>query len=449
MKAIIDLLLKTKKIEELRRVGWVLMRVKDPETVTEHTFRLSILTTLFAEMMGLNVEKAIKIAIFHDLCEIHSGDITTLLYHPEFRNVKNAKDRKKIEMKWARLSAREKKKIGGLKFRKEKNALEKLIKYLPNKIRHEIFSYWVEYEKGVSKEGRLVRQLNSVETLIQSIEYFGANEKKSGSTWWESTEEIAEDHLVLEFLEVIQEKLYHGKRVKTKKNLEGILDFIMAVGKLKKIPRKGWVLRGVKNPETVAAHSFSMSLMAWLILRSRNLKLHQEKLLKMVLYHELSRVYSEEMTPYDSVLTGRNAKTKKDILKQWVRLSRKEKSETFLRDYRKEKIAIKKLASILDDKRREEIMLLWEEFKAGSSSEGYFLNQIEAVSTLFKSLVYFSEKNSSFVGPFWEWAFESVDNPAIIEFMDELKKKFNKKNLFSAPLVFLSFLQERFNKKIK
>ena len=113
------------------------------------------------------------------------------------------------------------------------------------------------------------------------------------------------------------------------------------------------------------------------------------------------------------------------------------------------KIAIKKLASILDDKRREEIMLLWEEFKAGSSSEGYFLNQIEAVSTLFKSLVYFSEKNSSFVGPFWEWAFESVDNPAIIEFMDELKKKFNKKNLFSAPLVFLSFLQERFNKKIK
>lgn len=424
MKEILNFLIKIKKLEKLRRTGWILMGVKNPETVAEHTFRLAILAAFLAEKMRLNIERAIKIALFHDLCEVYSGDITTLLYHPKLQKVRDPAKRKQIEMKWARLSAKDKKKIGRIKFEKEKRALLKLIKPLKPNLKNEILFLWMEYEKGISKEAKLVRQLNSIETLIQSIEYFGSDEKKSGTTWWESTEEIVEDPLLLKFLEVIQKKFYGKKKPKTKENLEGILDFILEIGKLKKIQRKGWVLRGIKDPETVATHIFSTTLITWLLVKHRNLKFHKEKLLKMALYHEICEVYAGDRTPYDEILKNKNDKKKRNILKKWIRLSKKEKAELFLKDYQEEKAALEKMVSGLDSGQKKEIIQLWDEFKTGSSPEGYFLNQMEAMVTLFKALYYFNKKDNFSIGPFWEWALESSDSQINLEFMEELKKKF-------------------------
>jgi len=38
--------------------------------------------------------------------------------------------------------------------------------------------------------------------------------------------------------------------------MKSILNFLIELGKLKKMLRRGWVLRGIKNPETITAHSF-------------------------------------------------------------------------------------------------------------------------------------------------------------------------------------------------
>ena len=68
--------------------------------------------------------------------------------------------------------------------------------------------------------------LDRIETLVQAIEYFGTKKELSGTSWWESTEEVVEDPLLIDFLEVIQERFYHRK-VNKKNRLASILDFII------------------------------------------------------------------------------------------------------------------------------------------------------------------------------------------------------------------------------
>lgn len=443
MQGILNFFIEAAKLEEIPRTGWILMGLKNPETVAEHTFRLAILTILFAEKMGFNTERAIKIALFHDLCEVYAGDITTLLYHPELKKEKDAEKRKKIEMKWARLSKEEKRKVGDIKLKKERKALLKLISCLKPELKNEILTLWLNYEKETSREGKLVRQLNSIETLIQSIEYFGIDETKSGTTWWESTEEIVEHPLMLEFLRVIQKKFYGGK-FKTQKDLENILNFILEVGKSKKIPRKGWILRKVKIPETMASHIFMTTLITWLFSKGQIPRLHKEKLLKMALYHEICEVYAGDRTPFDEILKNKSEKEEQEILKKWIRFSKKEKAESFLKDYQEEKEALKKVTASLNRPQKEEIIQLWEEFKTGSSPEGRFLNQMEVLAVLLKAMDYYNkEKNFSF-GSFWEWALEVSSSQINFEFMEELKKKFLKRGF---PLKFPKFPYFNFRKK--
>jgi putative hydrolase of HD superfamily len=46
---------------------------------------------------------------------------------------------------------------------------------------------------------------------------------------------------------------------------EGIIGFAYEAGHLKQIPRAGWLLAGVRNPESVAEHSFRVGVLAYVI----------------------------------------------------------------------------------------------------------------------------------------------------------------------------------------
>ena len=343
MKKILNFLIEVNKLKEIPRTGWVLMKVQNPEKISEHIFRVAIASWLLGGLKNLNVKKLIKLTLCHDLCEVYAGDMTPFFYWDGLERKK--KEDEKILLKGVRLSQKKKEKKGKIKFRKEKKSLFKLISPLEAGLKREIFSSWFDYEKKISKEGNFVKQIDRIETLLQSIEYFGPKEVTGGTSWWEGTEEIVEDPLLLKFLEVIQKKFY-GKIIgnyKRNKELENILDFLLQIGRLKKIPRKGWVIREVKNPETTGSFVFMVALMAWIFAIEKNLRLNTEKLLKMALCHELSRIYVSDETPYDMALSNKTKKEKRKILKKWIRFSKKKKRKIFLKNYRKEKEALKKL----------------------------------------------------------------------------------------------------------
>ena len=441
MKNKLKFFLEINKLKTMQRTGWVLMKVKNPETVAEHTFRMAIAAWLLAEKKDLNIEKIIKTAFFHDLCEVYAGDKTPFFYYTQLPRDKN--EREKALMKWVRLSKKEKEKRGKKKFKREQKSLLKLMKFLEPELKKEICSYWFAFEKRISQEGKFVKQVDRIETLLQAIEYFEAKEELGGTSWWEGTEEMVDDPLLLDFLAVIQNSFYPKRKSlhqianeDLKQELNGILRFILEVGKLKRFPRRIWRLLEVKSPiETVADHIFSVTLMAWVFGRQKP-ELNMEKLLKMALCHEMPSIYTNDLTPYDEILTK---KAKKEVFKKWLRLPRKEKEEIHLKHYKKERIALEKLALKLDSPLRDEIIQLFDEYKTSSTAEARFLNQVNVLAVLLQALLYWKKDKNLQIDWMWEWAFEKCDNQICLDFIEELKNKFYGKGLISKLFNLLSF----------
>jgi len=422
VREILNFLIAVFKLKEMSRTGWVLREVTNPETVAEHTFGVAAIVWPLGRKSGLSAKRTIKIALAHDLCEVYAGDITPFFYYPKLPESKE--EMKEMLMKWARLSKKEKEIIGKAKFRKEKKALLKLIKYLEPKIKKEILSSWLDYENGLLKEGRFVRQLNRIETLVQSIKFFGTKIVKSGSNWWEWVEEVVDGPILLAFLKVIQNKFYGRKFkfIEEKKELAGILDFPLEINKLKKLPRRIWKLLEVKGPlETVAGHIFSVALMAW-IFGKKKPELNMEKLLKMALCHEMAAVYTNDLTPYDGILIEK--KEKKEVFKKWLRLPRKEKAEIHSEHYKKEKAALEKIISKLASPLKKEIIQLFDEYKNLNTAEARFLNQVNVISVLLQALLYWEKDKRLQIDWMWEWAFEKCEDQIILEFLDALKRRF-------------------------
>jgi len=335
-----------KKLKKMPRTGWVLRGVKNPETVAEHTFGLAFLSWILGSETELNISKLIKIALSHDLCEVFAGDRTPFWYYPKLP--KEKKVREKMLEKWARLSRKTWKKVAHKKRKAEKRALLKLLKNLDKPIKSEIFHLWIEYENSTSKEGKFVRQLNRVETLIQAIEYFKEN---TSQNWWEWPEEIAEDKIILEFLEVIEEEFY--KKVISCKNinLKNILKVFLKANQLKKIKI---------NNETVAAHSFEVALMGW-IFGKRLKKLDVEKMIKMALCHQI-----QEALPSKETFKSKNWQTQK---------------------IKNEEEKVKEIISGLEQNLSSEIFNLWKEFQLKETPEALFLNQIDALQNLSEAFL--------------------------------------------------------------
>jgi len=405
------------------RTGWVWLGVKKPETIAEHIFRVAMMNWILADRVRpkLNLKKIIKISLVHDLCEAYAGDMT-----PYWKILPKDKE-KRIEIlkRWIRIPRKEKEKLSKEKINLEKKSLLKLIKFLPTKTRDDIFSSWHDYEKGFSREGRFVKQGDKIETLLQSIEYFGIKKDTPVLGWWEEAEELVEEPVLLEFLKVIQKKFY-GKAPGYKKNkeLENILDFILKIGSLKKMYRAYWIMRKAKNPETVAGHIFTLALMAWIFGKEKYLNMG--KLLKMAFCHEITAVYTGDTTPYDKILP-KGKKKIKEMLKKSPRLLHKEKMKIFFKDYQEEKRAIEKLTLRLNLPLKNKINNLWKEYRKRSSPEGYFLSQLNVLAVLFQGLLQERKDNKFFTHPIWEWAFEMSDNPLNLKFMEEMRKKFYKK----------------------
>ena len=75
-----------------------------------------------------------------------------------------------------------------------------------------------------------------------------------------------------------------------------LLDFFKNTSNLKNISRQGWIDKlSIEHPESVADHSYSMAIMAMIISDLENY--NSEKILKMVLLHDLAESKIGDLTP--------------------------------------------------------------------------------------------------------------------------------------------------------
>jgi len=73
---------------------------------------------------------------------------------------------------------------------------------------------------------------------------------------------------------------------------------LLTLLQLKDIPRTGWVRAGVENPESVAAHSWGMAVLA---LRLCPDYLDLSRVLSMCLVHDVAEIVVGDLTPHDAI----------------------------------------------------------------------------------------------------------------------------------------------------
>ncbi len=68
-KNVADFFFEAGELKRVKRSGWWLAGVKDPESVAEHSWRTALIAFVLARMAGLDAEKISVAALFHDLHE--------------------------------------------------------------------------------------------------------------------------------------------------------------------------------------------------------------------------------------------------------------------------------------------------------------------------------------------------------------------------------------------
>src|SRR5438876_3356199 len=66
------------EIDQLKRVkrsGWWIAGIPDPESVAEHSFRTALLGYILASLEGADPQKTAMICLFHDLGEARINDL--------------------------------------------------------------------------------------------------------------------------------------------------------------------------------------------------------------------------------------------------------------------------------------------------------------------------------------------------------------------------------------
>lgn len=129
------------------------------ESVADHSWRLALFVLLFQDKIrNFDVNKAVKIALIHDLPEIVAGDA-----HPM------GKDGTGKDTYFSnKIKAKE-------RFKKEQRAAKKILSKLPQKQSKELYKLWLEYENQKTKEAKIVKALDKIECIMQVNEYRHGN----------------------------------------------------------------------------------------------------------------------------------------------------------------------------------------------------------------------------------------------------------------------------------
>lgn len=75
-QTLLDLLLELQTLDKVPRIGYSLRGVSEPESVAEHSFHTAFLVWALGQREhGLDLPRAVELALVHDLAEVRIGDL--------------------------------------------------------------------------------------------------------------------------------------------------------------------------------------------------------------------------------------------------------------------------------------------------------------------------------------------------------------------------------------
>ncbi|MBI2121232.1 MAG: HD domain-containing protein [Candidatus Wildermuthbacteria bacterium] len=209
-----------------------------------------------------------------------------------------------------------------------------------------------------------------------------------------------------------------------------LIEFLRKVGLVKRMPQRGFALRGVKNPQTVGAHGFREAIMGWMIARISYSGFDCNRVMKIALVHDMCAGYAGDLTPYEFLLKKQNGKNVKSVFQSWIRLSKKEKEKILESQRRKERKACGQLVKRLPKLLQSEIGGLWDEFEKGTTKEGRFVQQLDMFENFLEATHQWKHDEKFPIDPWWHQMKELINDPVLVDFlkhMDERTLLYQKK----------------------
>ena len=172
-----------------------------------------------------------------------------------------------------------------------------------------------------------------------------------------------------------------------------ISDFLKISTNLKTIPRQGWIEKlSLKNPESVADHTYSMTMISMIISDMENYD--SEKILKMSLLHDLSEAKIGDFTP--------------------EQIDPKKKIQL-------ENNAFDEIMKTLPKKLGESYQKLWEEYQENDSTEAKIIHQIDKLEMVIQAKIYENKGYSKEkLKTFYDTSEKEITNPKLKELFTEI-----------------------------
>ncbi len=412
------------RLKKMPRRGWVINQINNPETIAEHIFRATAMSWVLGKRKGgLNQETLLKIAITHDLCEVYAGDTTP------YDSVlpKDKKRLKELMKTWPRFSQKEKERNSVKKHEKEKKSLEDLIEELPNDFKKELLDLWMDYENRINPEGRFFSQADRMENFLQAYEYWEYYKSPPLEPWWLWAREFFDEPLLVYFMNVLEYRFHKKEIPKEMKVSFKDLEFFSLLGKLKRKPRREWVVEGIEDAETTAEHVYHLLVLVWATGRE-NKEIDMEKAIKIALIHDMHEIYAPDFTLYDAAFLseGEQKERVEEIVPQRKKPTEKQKEKMREIKRESEEEGMKKAVSFLEDDIKEEVYGLWEDYSKKRTVEGDFVRQANEVINLFQRAKYAKEYKEIDCDFWLKKAKENIKDENLLILIEEIE--FNLKN---------------------
>jgi putative hydrolase of HD superfamily len=163
MDDLLNLFLETATLKRMPRTGWAMRGVSVVESVAEHSYGVAWMALVLADALNdagtqppLDRERVLIQALVHDLGEVRLTDLPSSA---------------------TRLISRE------TKSRAEQHAIQGLLAALPTALRREYLARWQEFEDRTTPEGRLVRDADKLEMIVQCLRYEMAGHRGLDEFW--------------------------------------------------------------------------------------------------------------------------------------------------------------------------------------------------------------------------------------------------------------------------
>jgi len=162
----IEFLREMGKLKDVKRAGWVIKGIPDPESVAGHSWRMAMMALAMKPVEGADMSKVLLMTLIHDMAESIVGDITPVDGVPVAE-----------------------------KHRREWEAFSYEISLLPKNIGDHFYRLYKEYEDRKTVEAQTTKDLDFFDLILQAFTYEVRETERRGTLF--SLEEFYDEDAVL------------------------------------------------------------------------------------------------------------------------------------------------------------------------------------------------------------------------------------------------------------